>query len=69
MPYCPYLVEVALDGEEVYRREGLNIGGSLGVEGMGLMFHAFYGGADDSWAPSRDTYLYFRFHTKKMYQT
>ena len=35
------------------------------VEVLGIMLFSFYGGSDPSWAPSYDTYAYFRFHNSK----
>ena len=43
------------------RREQLNIRQSLEVEVLGIMLFSFYGGSDPTWAPSYDTYAYFRF--------
>jgi len=53
-------VTVMLNGNEVYRREQLNIRQSSEVEVLGIMLFSFYGGSDPSWAPSYDTYAYFR---------
>merc|ERR550532_6034 len=53
-------VTVMLNGNEVYRREQLNIRQSSEVEVLGIMLFSFYGGSDPSWAPSYDTYTYFR---------
>jgi len=53
-------VTVMLNGNEVYRREQLNIRQSSEVDLLGIMLQSFYGGSDSSWAPSYDTYTYFR---------
>merc|ERR1719228_1453933 len=53
-------VIVSLDGEEVYRRDGLNIRKFDKVGFEGIQFQTFYGGSDSSWAPPLDTWAYFR---------
>lgn len=52
-------VAVLVEGEELYRREQLNIRQSQEVVVQGIMFSTFYGGSDSSWAPGNDTWAYF----------
>ena len=44
-------IAVLVDGEELYRRDKLNIRQSQEVMVQGIMFSTFYGGSDSSWAP------------------
>ena len=52
-------IAVLVDGEELYRRDKLNIRQSQEVMVQGIMFSTFYGGSDSSWAPGYNTWAYF----------
>ena len=52
-------IAVLVNGEELYRRDKLNIRQSQEVMVQGIMFSTFYGGSDSSWAPGYNTWAYF----------
>lgn len=54
------IVELAVDGNVVIRYDKMNWRNTNDIKIEAIEFASWFGGSDESWAPSKDTYILFR---------